>query len=168
VALAQKLGIPPGKLDVDLLQRKLAENGVMLCFFNDFDMATSEDWVPAVQYLGTKGFFTDYNARPNDVLTRRTAGRWVEIASLLPAGGGPHAKGERRTPGVRRTKDARPPSDVSNKDEGRGVTFRELEAMLGRKLSDSGRLEGESQLSRGEACLLLYRSMNTLSAEEVS
>jgi hypothetical protein len=64
IVLARRLGTDPARVPVEQLQRTLVEHGVMITFFNDFDMGTREPWVPAVQYFGTKGEFTRYDARP--------------------------------------------------------------------------------------------------------
>jgi hypothetical protein len=64
VVLAARDNIAPANLSVEQLQRRLVERGVMISFFNDFDMGTREPWVPAIQYFGTKGEFTSYDARP--------------------------------------------------------------------------------------------------------
>lgn len=77
VALARAEGILPADVDTDRLQRRLVRNGVMVSFFNEFDMAENATWAPAVQYLGAKGFFASYDARPNDPLTREVAEIWV-------------------------------------------------------------------------------------------
>jgi hypothetical protein len=64
VVLALRDDIAPAEVGIERLQRRLVERGVMITFFNDLDMATAEPWVPAVQYFGTKGEFTGYDARP--------------------------------------------------------------------------------------------------------
>lgn len=64
VVLAARGNIAPANVSIDQLQRRLVERGVMITFFNDFDMGAREPWVPAVQYFGTKGEFTGYDARP--------------------------------------------------------------------------------------------------------
>lgn len=64
IALAAREGIAPAHVDVDRLQRTLVGRGIMISFFNDFDMGAKESWVPAVQYFGTKGKFTTYDAKP--------------------------------------------------------------------------------------------------------
>lgn len=84
--MALRLGMPPGKLDVRFVQAQLLKWGAMLSFFNDLDMATPEAWVPAIQFLGTCGFFASYDARPNDPLTQATAALWVETAGLMRDG----------------------------------------------------------------------------------
>ncbi len=78
-ALALRSGVLPGSLKVERLQRHLVEHGVMISFFNEFDMATADLWVPAVQYLGTKGFFTTYDARPAELLDEATAAEWSRL-----------------------------------------------------------------------------------------
>ena len=64
VVLAVRDDIAPAEVGIERLQRRLVARSVMITFFNDFDMATAEPWVPAVQYFGTKGEFTGYDARP--------------------------------------------------------------------------------------------------------
>lgn len=78
IVLAAREKIAPAHVNVDRLQRTLVEHGVMISFFNEFDMGTKEPWVPAVQYFGTKGKFTTYDAKPamvaEDCLRRYRAG----------------------------------------------------------------------------------------------
>ena len=64
-------------VEVNRLQCRLADNRVMLTFFNDVDVAAPDSWVPAVQFWGTKGFFQSYDARPNDPLDEGTADAWI-------------------------------------------------------------------------------------------
>jgi hypothetical protein len=75
--------IPVADIDRRALQSTLVNRGVMVSFFNEFDMGTEESWVPAVQYLGTKGLFSGYDARPEEPLGESTATHWAEIASQL-------------------------------------------------------------------------------------
>ncbi|MBK9123628.1 MAG: FAD-dependent oxidoreductase [Chloroflexi bacterium] len=75
--LALESGTSPGQLDIDMLQRRLLDRGVMICFFNDVDMTTDARWVSAVQWCGARGFFDSYDALPDaaygDDLTRAQA-----------------------------------------------------------------------------------------------
>jgi len=64
IVLAVRASLAPANINLDQLQRTLVEHGVMISFFNDFDMSCREPWVSAVQYAGTKGEFTGYDARP--------------------------------------------------------------------------------------------------------
>lgn len=65
MALAREHQTTPGQLDVDWLQTRLLEHGVMICFFNDFDMASGQSWQNAVQWCGVRGRFDGYDARPD-------------------------------------------------------------------------------------------------------
>ncbi len=85
-ALSLQLGTTPGELDPEHLQFRLVENRIMVSFFNEFDMATEEPWVPAVQYLGTKGFFDEYDARPEAPLTGPVAREWAHAFADLCQG----------------------------------------------------------------------------------
>lgn len=78
--LARQKGVAPATVSVPELQRLLVARGVMLSFFNDFDMSTAAPWVGAVQYFGARGFFPTYDARPEAPLDTATAQVWVEAA----------------------------------------------------------------------------------------
>ncbi len=67
-----------GALPADKLQIHLAKNRLMISFFNDFDMRNTAPWVPAVQFLATRGFFWSYDAAPEAPLTWGTAVAWIE------------------------------------------------------------------------------------------
>ena len=85
-ALARETDTDPGHLDADVLLRRLVDAPMMVSFFNDFDMATTAPWVPAVQYLGTRGFFADYDARPDAPLSVAVAEVWARACGELLAG----------------------------------------------------------------------------------
>ncbi|MBM4049989.1 MAG: FAD-dependent oxidoreductase, partial [Planctomycetes bacterium] len=83
-ALALKRRTPPAQLEPDQLVRELCERRFMVSFFNDVSVAWNEPWVAAAQYLGTKGFFHDYNARMGEPLKQATGKVWAEgLARLL-------------------------------------------------------------------------------------
>jgi hypothetical protein len=65
-------------LDIDKLQRKLAQERILLTYFDDVELIQPDTYVPALQYLGTKGFFPTYKATPEDSLTSDTAEIWLE------------------------------------------------------------------------------------------
>ncbi|MBL9199153.1 MAG: FAD-dependent oxidoreductase [Opitutaceae bacterium] len=83
VVLAARTGRAVAAVGVDALQRHLAARGVMLAFFNDVDMNIRDPWISAVQYLGTKGFFGSYDARPADPLSAAVARLWVAAVGSI-------------------------------------------------------------------------------------
>jgi hypothetical protein len=85
-ALADQQETMPGKLEPSRLQRALVERKSVLTFFNDIDAGTDASWTPAVLYLGSKGFFPTFDARPEASLDRPTAEAWAEAAGRLAAG----------------------------------------------------------------------------------
>ncbi|MBI3974274.1 MAG: FAD-dependent oxidoreductase [Chloroflexi bacterium] len=87
-ALSLRRGELLGTLSPDRLQWHVANRRVMLSFVNEFDMAADAPWVPAVQYLGTKGFFPSYDARPLDPLDSITAIHWARSACDVLQGQG--------------------------------------------------------------------------------
>ena len=77
-ALARRGKTVPGRLDPGLLLRTLVERRQVVSFFNDVNGRGPEPWIPAVQFLGTQGFFHDYNARMDEPLKLATARVWAK------------------------------------------------------------------------------------------
>lgn len=71
------------ELDVGALQRTLAAERILLTYFDDVELMQGDAWVPAVQFLGTKGFFDTYRARANDPLDETTAEIWLEALGAI-------------------------------------------------------------------------------------
>ncbi len=85
-ALALKQKVPPAKLDADQLVRELCERRFMVSFFNDVNVRGSDEWIPMAEYFGTRGFFHDYNVRPDEPLKLATAKVWAKGLQSLRAG----------------------------------------------------------------------------------
>ncbi|WP_281287140.1 FAD-dependent oxidoreductase [Paenibacillus hemerocallicola] len=154
IALAAGQGIPPGKLDADKLVRKLAENQVMVSFFNEFDMATRHNWVPAVQYFGTKGFFADYDAKPEEILDRHTFSIWAgAFGSLLAGSPNPLETARKLHRERERSRDAEP----VNRIEFHRMIEDELVIRGFQGLQAHPDQNASTPLRRGEACFMLYR-----------
>lgn len=83
VALALKRNVTPDKIDADELLQRLARGRVMLAFFDDVDVGSGAAWLPGLEYLATKGFFTTYWARPGEPLTAKLAAEWLKAAGEL-------------------------------------------------------------------------------------
>lgn len=86
VVTAARSGVPPASVDRTTLLLQLAEQRIMLTFFNDLASSSHESWYPAFQYLGTRGFFGGYDARPGDCLSKALAEAWLDHASKLLRG----------------------------------------------------------------------------------
>jgi hypothetical protein len=153
--LAVESGSAPAALDASRLQRALVERAVLLSFFNEFDAGDEEPWVPAVQFLGTKGFFDAYDARPEAPLSGAVAPIWAAHAARLLAGDLgdaserarelPEADGSAVTGGafVDLLADALDCHGVETGDPRGALTTLDIEA--------------EAPLSRGDACRVVYR-----------
>lgn len=76
-ATAIHQNIAPSEIDNDSLIRLLARKRIMISFFNDMEGREYSSWYPAIQYLGTKGFFGSYLALPNEKLTVEIAEEWL-------------------------------------------------------------------------------------------
>ncbi|WP_262177517.1 FAD-dependent oxidoreductase [Haloarcula laminariae] len=149
-AIAVESDQDPADISVARLQRRLAENEMMLSFFNDVDVTDEEPWVPAVQYLGTRGFFGSYDAEPEEPLSRGVAEEWAATTADL-LGDAPDEL----------TDHARA---LQTGDESGSVTAEEFVAMLEHELSvnvpstvDTVLEETDSVIDRGTACRLVYR-----------
>jgi hypothetical protein len=88
IVLAGRAGVPAATLDVTQLQQRLVGQRIMISFFNDVDMASPEPWVPALQHLATKGFFSTYDAEPEAPLDPAERLRWEQLARQLAPGAG--------------------------------------------------------------------------------
>lgn len=86
-ALSRKHQTSPGRMAPELLLRTLAAARHLVSFFNDVKADAPDAWIPAAQYFGTKGFFHDYNARPDEPLTHATAQAWSNALRALREGG---------------------------------------------------------------------------------
>lgn len=133
LALAKKLELAPAEVPPVLLQHELVARGVMLTFFNDFDLSAPTAEQRAAQYFGTRGFFPTYDARLNDPLTRAVAHIWANPDSdpMVTA---------RRVEAAEATSDRAP------------VTADEWVRLTGGKKSASTR----APLTRGAACAALF------------
>jgi len=83
IVLALQDSLPPARLDTDRLARRLANRGILLSFFNDVRQHTHKPWYAAVQYLGTRGFFGSYDARPGEALRGPLAEAWAKLTVAL-------------------------------------------------------------------------------------
>lgn len=155
--LAIRDGTTPAELKVARLQRHLVESGVMISFFNEFDMGTSGPWVPAVQFLGAKWFFADYDARPFDPLDRKTAAIWAGIAADMLTGKHKNLEEARWSEIYPGPGDAAP---VGHEDFHKLITAALLDRQLPADRLDAPWREctpDGGAWNRGTACLLFYR-----------
>ncbi|WP_254280795.1 FAD-dependent oxidoreductase [Haloarcula marina] len=146
----------PASIDRDHLRRRLVDSDVMISFFNECDMATEADWLPAVQYLGTEGYFTSYDARPDDALDHSTAKMWAERTANLAADEACPATAFAR--------------ELENTDEANdSVTETEFLTLLKRAFDrqereDTGQFPTTSHsdgFSRGDACELIVEVLES-------
>jgi len=156
-ALAARRDVRPGRLDTDALQRALVENRVVIAFFNDVEVTTDEPRVPAVQYLGAKGYFASYDARPDAPLRPPTAREWARTFGDQIGGDHDPTAAARRVAGA-------PASTES-------VTGAAFVAMLREQVAaledapdpaaalDACGIDGDSRLSRGQATRLVYEAL---------
>lgn len=169
VALAAELGTTPGELDADRLVRKLADNRMTISMFQDTDPAGGQSWNAAIQYFGTKGFFPSYEAKPEAPLDRHTAKIWAEAFGCLAEGNlNPSCVAEALTrERASRAHDHEPTSEIELVRGSEFVRENEFIASVKSELGKRGmeeRLmpmavgtEQDTAITRGGACLMLYR-----------
>jgi arylsulfatase A-like enzyme len=154
-AMAVKRDQTPAEVDPGELLRMLAERRVMISFFNDVDLGSEQPWVPAVEYLGTKGFFRNYDARPDEPLSPGVARCWANTFAKLARRGLLDATAEARNL----------PAEESG---GNWLTVAEFTSMLQSALPGGadqtmvleacGRLslKPDATMCRSDACRLVY------------
>jgi hypothetical protein len=152
-AIAKEQNVSPGQITADSLQHRLAEHGFALTFFNDVEVGDGSRRSIAMQYLGTKGFFPNYDARPDDQLTNGTAELWASgYFSLLREDHDSDSL-------ARRIYDSRTEKDVQTK-RSEFIEMLEVEADSDGINLDSRRVsvvpESDRVISRGEAIELIY------------
>jgi predicted neuraminidase len=160
IVIAQRERKTPAEVNTDRLLRLLAEKRVLLSFFNDIEGKEREAWYPAVQYLGTQGFFGTYNAQVAEPLRDALAHVWIAAAVE-------HAKGA----DVDRTERARQVLAAEERGGGtitaadfvrqliqraeRAATTRFSESLLGELA-----IVPTNPLSRGDACRIVFAALN--------
>jgi len=156
-ALAHSEETTVGELESTELQRRLVEEGVMISFFNEFDMATEEPWVPAIQYLGTKGFFDSYNAQPNQDLSAETARNWARTTKELINGDSDSTDRAQSLP------DTPTEADVTVEDFEETLraelqcTNQEVVGDIIAEAIDNCDITGDRTLSRGDGARIIYQ-----------
>ncbi|MCC6444338.1 MAG: FAD-dependent oxidoreductase [Armatimonadetes bacterium] len=73
--LARRYHGDPRRVPIDRLQSALLAQGQVLSVF--YDVSPRTKGFAALQYLGTRGFFTTYQALPEEAATRSAAARWL-------------------------------------------------------------------------------------------
>ena len=157
-SLAIEKEMEPADLPVDELQSRLVAERSMISFFEDVHIEQETDWVPSIQYLGTKGFFDSYHARPNDHLSEALSKYWIETAVQLVDGTLNATERARQLPS----------------DEEPSITELEFVNQLSARLSDhirtdevesiadEHRLYGDSAITRGDACQLIMCAVHNI------
>lgn len=82
VALAVEMCINENKwidtIEIDKLQIKLVEKRIMIGFFNKIDIHSNSPYIPAIQYFSAKGFFRDYNFKPDELIDKYLVEIWIK------------------------------------------------------------------------------------------
>lgn len=158
VIQAVKQNTDPPAVNADMLVRHLAQQRFLLSFFNDIEGRESASWYPAIQYLGTKGFFGSYEALADQKLTTVLAKRWAEQLKNWRDTGNWKANEEAKQTLKAESMDGDPVSaDVFSKTIGQAVRLPgQAESWL-KTLS----IKKEAILSRGDAARIIFEAINS-------
>lgn len=77
ICLRQK--VRPRCLDGATLQWELLKRQIAVTYFSDLDLGSDQEGMREIQYLGARGFFSGYAARPNDPLGTSRAALWQAL-----------------------------------------------------------------------------------------
>ena len=161
VVMSKRQGVTPNEIDGQELVRQLTAKRFMVSFFNDVEGHEEAEWYPAVQYLGTQGYFGSYDARPGQLLTTQLADVWVERFRR-------QMRGENEKPTAVALRCL-----AAEQIQGEPLMARELARRLGTKMSNAN--QGQDQvleqmtrlkilpdepITRGDACRLIVASKN--------
>jgi hypothetical protein len=150
--MAKSQEVAVAEVSVPRLMRQLADQRILLTFFNDIEHSKDTDWYSAVQYLGTQGYFGSHDAAPERPLLRPLAQQWSKHTVSL----------------IRREVSDSTAAACDNwkaeQEAGPEVTASEFATMLdeaGRTTRFTAQLpllkiDPDSVLSRADACRLLY------------
>ena len=135
----------PARIDVDRLLRTLVERRAMISFFNDVDVASRKPWVPAVQFLATKGFFASYNSHAEKPLTAFVSRAWADTFGQMVAG---KLDAHARAVAFNR----------ADRSDRRPISAGEFVRLLGKTIRRKLRIPTDAgkTLSRGDACRMMY------------
>jgi len=167
-AMAVKNNTTPAGLNPDELIRALAENRNMVTFFNDVDLASGTSWNPAVQYLGTRGFFNTYNANPDVPLTEETATAWARTFVAMVAGKSPF-DATREACGLPLVEKGSPVTAGAFADQ---LKHALLDCNMPTTAIDESlralNIEPSAALTRADGCRLIYQALPKLQRNEQS
>jgi hypothetical protein len=157
--LARRRQEMPAQVPVDELQRLLLSRGVMISFFNDFDMRHDAPWVEAVQFFAARGFFPTYNADADQPLDEATAVLWIqELAGLLAGNSRPLTLARQLAAARATVSKIDPVSFAARLCQAVGATAVD-------DLIPAASASGSKLLTRGDACCIMYRVMNIQRSE---
>ena len=142
-ALAVQGKTTPAALSGDVLLHKLVSSQCMVSFFNDVDVTAKEEWNPAVQFFGTKGFFHDYNARAKEPLKTTTAHCWVAGFARLKSGK------------LEANALAREVAKAEGSESG-VISLHDFAALVSSKNEESTATNATQPITRGEALRILF------------
>jgi hypothetical protein len=77
-ALALQEAVQPQALSTTLLQHALLERSIVISYFADMDFAAPSEWSVMAQFLAARGFFADYHADRERLLSATERQAWEQ------------------------------------------------------------------------------------------
>jgi len=78
-ALAVREGTSVHAIHSARLQRELLRRQIVITYFADVDLGSVEPWIQRAQFLGARGFFSDYHAHPEQPMSAALQSTWQAI-----------------------------------------------------------------------------------------
>jgi len=143
------------EIDLDKLQKTLGEERILITYFDDVEIIQSDSFIPALQYLGSKGFFPTYKAKPEEALDSATARIWLQAASNMNYGN--PTDPNRIATILADLESTRMKSNQSWKEFLNAAD--RIDSTFGKVLRLEGNRAAASRVTRGEACEAIYTAL---------
>lgn len=158
VVIAKKAGSSVSEINPDTLVRLLAKHHFLLTFFNDVEGYEEADWFPAIQYLGTKGFFATYDARPSAFLTDSLATAWINLAARMVQEANMDATGAARTILKAEKRESEPVTALNfTRRLANVLPESNLQISAIPVLLEKYNIDPDTPINRGDACILIFQ-----------
>lgn len=158
-SIAVSRNVAPTEIDSEFLIRLLARERIMISFFNDVEGREYSNWYPAIQYLGTKGFFGTYMALPNEKLTVKLADEWLRHLKQWIHLGSINIQHINK---ILKAEESKGDIFVNAKDFTSGLGESVGNPQLVSDLTKKLKIRNNSFITRGDACRLIFEATERL------
>ncbi len=157
--MALQMDVEVESVPIHVLQRNLLESRQILTYFND--LSRDDKAFDAVQFWGTKGFFTSYEARTRQPVTREDLNSWLSVYHSLAGGKSPAQLDASGGANVSVVEFINGLNDATSDASGSNTP----KTIVDGSLYDSR--ESNAPVMRGEVCLALYELLFSAESEKI-